>query len=345
MFIGKHREAADKMTVAIKKRSVRKEYLARVVGEFPEGEVMCDKPILQISPRLGLNQVRANGKEARTVFRRLAYYPPKDEFDEAHSNGSSNSARQNEDVTISGLRENGTRDCSNASMPWKSHRGYSIVHCLPLTGRTHQIRVHLQFLGHPISNDPIYANQRVFGPNLGAGFFNDPNINDNAAGIADTIGDITLENGEEKEVNGKAARTLKWSYSDESLISRLEKMGKHEVADAVAYHSEIRSAYEERKAEKMSGEMCEICGTPLYSDPGVHELGIYLHALRYEDLDGHWGFESKLPGWAIEEGQEELQRRITGVREELKLPVNLERLDLRAVEAENGETLAVKKER
>lgn len=28
----------------------------------------------------------------------------------------------------------------------------------PITGRTHQIRVHVQWLGHPIVNDPIYAH-------------------------------------------------------------------------------------------------------------------------------------------------------------------------------------------
>lgn len=32
----------------------------------------------------------------------------------------------------------------------------SIVECQPITGRTHQIRVHLQLLGHPIANDPTY---------------------------------------------------------------------------------------------------------------------------------------------------------------------------------------------
>ncbi|XP_055346579.1 uncharacterized protein LOC129594057 [Paramacrobiotus metropolitanus] len=33
----------------------------------------------------------------------------------------------------------------------------SLVQCEPLTGRTHQIRVHLQHLGHPIPNDPMYG--------------------------------------------------------------------------------------------------------------------------------------------------------------------------------------------
>lgn len=34
---------------------------------------------------------------------------------------------------------------------------HSILRCFPVTGRTHQIRVHLQHLGYPIQNDPIYA--------------------------------------------------------------------------------------------------------------------------------------------------------------------------------------------
>ncbi|KAH0828955.1 hypothetical protein J3R83DRAFT_2384 [Lanmaoa asiatica] len=32
---------------------------------------------------------------------------------------------------------------------------------------THQIRVHLQYLGHPIANDPVYSDERIWGPNLG----------------------------------------------------------------------------------------------------------------------------------------------------------------------------------
>lgn len=45
----------------------------------------------------------------------------------------------------------------------------SIVKCTPLTGRTHQIRVHLQYIGHPIANDPVYSNPDVWGDELGKG--------------------------------------------------------------------------------------------------------------------------------------------------------------------------------
>ena len=33
----------------------------------------------------------------------------------------------------------------------------SIVKCIPEDGRTHQIRVHLHWLGFPIVNDPLYG--------------------------------------------------------------------------------------------------------------------------------------------------------------------------------------------
>jgi len=46
--------------------------------------------------------------------------------------------------------------------------GSSVVVCRPFTGRMHQIRVHLQYLGFPVMNDPLY-NHLVFGPDKGKG--------------------------------------------------------------------------------------------------------------------------------------------------------------------------------
>ncbi|CAG5121825.1 unnamed protein product [Candidula unifasciata] len=42
----------------------------------------------------------------------------------------------------------------------------SVVRCVPHTGRTHQIRVHLQYLGFPILNDAFY-NSDAWGPSRG----------------------------------------------------------------------------------------------------------------------------------------------------------------------------------
>jgi tRNA pseudouridine32 synthase len=254
MFVGKTAPATDAFTTQLKSRTIRKEYVARVLGEFPEEMVVCGQPILQISPKLGLNAVRANGKEARTIFKRLAYYPP-----------SASSTKQLQHQQLDNTHSTNSSNPSDTPLPWRTHLGHSIVRCYPLTGRTHQLRVHLQFLGHPISNDPIYANQRVFGPNLWAAH----------SGSTDDLD------------------------ADEAVLQRLERMGKDELADAVAYYDEVVDTYHARKAERLTGEVCRTCSAPLYSDPGEHELGIYLHARRYASADGKWAYETGLPAWAM----------------------------------------------
>lgn len=44
-----------------------------------------------------------------------------------------------------------------------SYEGYSLVKARPQTGRTHQIRVHLAHLGHPIAGDQLYGATRPNG--------------------------------------------------------------------------------------------------------------------------------------------------------------------------------------
>ena len=39
-------------------------------------------------------------------------------------------------------------------------RGYSLVECRLETGRTHQIRVHMSHIGHPVAADPVYGPKK-----------------------------------------------------------------------------------------------------------------------------------------------------------------------------------------
>ncbi|MFA5423490.1 MAG: RluA family pseudouridine synthase [Phycisphaerae bacterium] len=41
-------------------------------------------------------------------------------------------------------------------------RGYSLIKCKPKTGRTHQIRVHLSHIKHPIVGDDMYGGKLVY---------------------------------------------------------------------------------------------------------------------------------------------------------------------------------------
>ncbi|KAE9549584.1 hypothetical protein FO519_007205 [Halicephalobus sp. NKZ332] len=97
----------------------KKEYLCRVRGEFPEEEVECSQRIGILSPSMGIQCVREDGKDARSKFKRL----------------------------------------------WTDGKE-SLVSCKIATGRTHQIRVHLQWLGFPIVSDTVY-NSDEWGPEKG----------------------------------------------------------------------------------------------------------------------------------------------------------------------------------
>ncbi|KIV93977.1 hypothetical protein PV10_05144 [Exophiala mesophila] len=321
MFVAKTGKEAEAISEKLRGRTVRKEYVARVKGRFPDGDdwdgdamrggvISCEESILQISPILGLNRARASGKPAKTLFRRIAYYPPqgqKPSPELSHSDKEAGHEAAQPAPAIQGAEND----------------GYSIVHCLPLTGRTHQIRVHLQFLGHPITNDPIYSNRAVFGPSLSK---NDATGDDDdevierlgKMGKTEVASSIAYD---EERLSKLVDQTQQMTVSDleriqdpnfKPLNSGTLHVGKFSGTEAqpgeddalfgayVKAHDEMVADYNKRKGEKMTGEKCQVCDTPLYSDPGPHELGIYLHALAYADLNpGSWSFRSPAPEWSL----------------------------------------------
>ena len=40
----------------------------------------------------------------------------------------------------------------------KTYANYSVVKCTLETGRTHQIRVHMAYIGHPLLGDTLYSS-------------------------------------------------------------------------------------------------------------------------------------------------------------------------------------------
>ena len=43
----------------------------------------------------------------------------------------------------------------------KRYKNNTLIECILDTGRTHQIRVHLSYINHPVVNDPIYNNKKA----------------------------------------------------------------------------------------------------------------------------------------------------------------------------------------
>lgn len=46
----------------------------------------------------------------------------------------------------------------------KNYKDFSLLELSPKTGRTHQLRVHLNSIGHPITGDPIYGFKKLSPP-------------------------------------------------------------------------------------------------------------------------------------------------------------------------------------
>ncbi len=121
-LIAKTRDAARTFHQLMERRAIEKEYLAIVWGWPLEDEFVVDAPLLRQGER----------EPARIYLKRLA-----------HPDGAVARTRFH-------VERRSTRESSNGDH-------FSVIRCVPETGRTHQIRVHLAHAGYPIVGDKIYG--------------------------------------------------------------------------------------------------------------------------------------------------------------------------------------------
>lgn len=120
LVIAKTPEAFDNLKNQFKERKTVKKYVALVHGKVEPTEGTIDAPI----ERSPFNRMRfgifPGGREASTQYRSLKTLK-----------------------SPKGLKES-----------------FTLLEVEPKTGRTHQIRVHLKYIGHPIVSDPIYGGRK-----------------------------------------------------------------------------------------------------------------------------------------------------------------------------------------
>eukprot|EP01147_Barroeca_monosierra_P007723 gene7723-9920_t len=147
LILAKTKAAAKRIEKAMKSHSVVKEYVCRVRGKFPESLINVLKTFTRLYPHpsmLGLCNVAAEGKPCRTEFSRTWYH---------------------KSLNVSVVRYiKALYRLPNVNLLCTCSHGNSVHTGWPYTGRMHQIRVHLKYLGHPIENDPLYSTA-TWGPN------------------------------------------------------------------------------------------------------------------------------------------------------------------------------------
>ncbi|XP_059209350.1 RNA pseudouridylate synthase domain-containing protein 2 [Centropristis striata] len=267
-------ETSKKLDKLVRDRQLEKEYVCRVEGDFPEGELVCEEPILVVSFKIGLCRVHPKGKECRTVFQRLSF------------NGKT-----------------------------------SVVRCLPLTGRTHQIRVHLQYLGFPILNDPIYGSS-AWGPHRGKGgqvgksdeelvqALVEEHRSQESLHMLDIQDDGVGTEEKNKTSEGVAASDPNKSQTGCSSSSEtVDEVSQTDPTDPNSNNNSLKPQPNESNgsqteatlvdaAPKTRDHLCSECKLDR-PDPTERELVMYLHALRYKGPD--FEYSTPLPDWAKED--------------------------------------------
>ena len=140
LLIAKNSESFTNLQAQFKERKVQKTYIA-----LSHGKIEPDEGEINVAVgRLPWNRKRfgviAEGRESVTKYKVIRYF----EVGSGKLDLESLNSR-NQDVK---------RSSSNMSH-------FSLLELYPKTGRTHQIRVHLQYIKHPIFSDPLYAGRKT----------------------------------------------------------------------------------------------------------------------------------------------------------------------------------------
>jgi 23S rRNA pseudouridine1911/1915/1917 synthase len=141
LLLAKNPGALVNLLAQFKKRQTKKKYICLAHGKFGVESDTISAPIGRSTQNRMKFRVDVDGREATT------FYQVKEYFD-----GISLSKLEKnrlEETTIKLLKKNKN-----------SYQGFSLVECWPKTGRTHQIRVHMSYIKHPLVGDKVYLGKK-----------------------------------------------------------------------------------------------------------------------------------------------------------------------------------------
>lgn len=132
LLVALTKSAYDHLRAQFEARAIRKFYWAIVQGVPDPKKGVIDRPIRESLERTGKYASKKVAGVSRAAGRHGASGPPK--------------------AAITAFRV-----VSEPGRAVPGRPGASVVECRPVTGRLHQIRVHMALIGHPVLGDKEYA--------------------------------------------------------------------------------------------------------------------------------------------------------------------------------------------
>ncbi|KNZ52620.1 hypothetical protein VP01_34g9 [Puccinia sorghi] len=242
--------------------AVKKEYIARCRGNFPEGEVVCEEPLLTIDRQIGLNVVHPEGKAwGPSHGKGGIYFASSAKTDQ--TNGSTKDGHPKKKDTETDSVDQVPADVEDSSGSQKRRPSSKKL------GRNQRQGMSQEKGGKRVKLDPESAE---------AG---------NCSGVAinELASAVIMELRKARDIEDDFGRVKDTLHIDKAFKSPQEL--------------QLSIASSSATDEPLDAQFCPDCGIPLLPDPKPEQLYIYLHAFRYQT--NCWDFSSPMPWWSVDE--------------------------------------------
>ncbi|MEW5311227.1 MAG: hypothetical protein WDW38_002959 [Sanguina aurantia] len=341
LVLARNSAAATRIRVHLENRTCQKVYVARVMGVFPEtpqplivtAPIFWDAATNHASTRPDSHDAAAAAAAAAPTIADSATLNPAAAAPTAATtdttatnpataatttpNNNSSSSSSSSGIATVPAGATSTQKASGALSPDASKDAEthftrlsvaddaltSVVECRPQTGRSHQIRVHLQHMGHPIANDtqyggayglPLFFTRRL---DVAAAARPLPGTRTDTPHESSMTrrGALLQEQLTQHTGGGVSAVAAAGSRISVSAIATDPRVAALAGAVAAQYQRLYTSERYRVTAEELD-PVCPHCpclvpeGYPIDLEP------MWLHAFSYSSAE--WHFQTELPVWA-----------------------------------------------
>lgn len=144
VLFAKTKQSAERFRLKLHTDQVQKIYFARVKGDFKPDTAIVKRSIIFLNKGKG-------------IYTDISDSEVEKYNSQEHMKVGLDGCKLNEEEEDEERNEPKYAETEFTKVFYDEKSNSSVVLCKPKTGRTHQIRIHLRYLGFPIANDPCYG--------------------------------------------------------------------------------------------------------------------------------------------------------------------------------------------